>query len=419
MKILVIGSGGREHALSWKLAQSPKVSKIICAPGNGGTATENKCRNIEIDSNNIPELIKFANKFKPDLTVIGPEDPLVAGIVDQWPEGLKIFGPNKTAARLEGSKIFSKRLMQKLKIPTAEFDEFSDSDKAINFLNSHPDQAWVVKADGLAAGKGVFVCENKVQALDSIKTIMTNRQFGSAGNKIVIEEKLDGWETSLHALCADGKAIALAPAKDHKRVGDGDTGPNTGGMGCYSPVPGFTDEMIRYTMKNVIEPVVKATSFTGVLFAGLMVTKKGVQVLEFNVRFGDPETLVLMARLENDFAEILYNSANGKLPAKLHWSDKVAVAVEMAASGYPGNYKKGERIIGLDKTDHSKIKIFHAGTKLIEGKVLTDGGRVLGITATGKNFAEARKLAYDATKLIDCKKGFHFRTDIAKNVKLK
>ncbi|MFH1826771.1 MAG: phosphoribosylamine--glycine ligase [bacterium] len=419
MKVLVIGSGGREHALVWKIGQSKKVKKIFCAPGNAGTAQLAENINIKVDD--ISGLLKFAKENKIDLTVVGPEIPLVLGIVDVFEKaGLKIFGPCQKAARIEGSKVFSKEFMVKYGIPTAQAGIFSDIKEALAYLDE-VGAPIVVKADGLAAGKGVIVCKTKKEAQAAVKSIMADKEFGSAGDKVVIEECLVGEEASIIAI-TDGKTIIpLASSQDHKRVFDKDEGPNTGGMGAYSPAPIVTDHLMDEINKTVMEPFVagmeqEGTPYKGVVYAGIMVTKKGPLVLEFNARFGDPETQPIMMRLKSDIVEIFEKVVSCQLSVvgKLDWEERAAVCVVLAAGGYPGKYEKGIEIEGISNVSQLEgAYVFHAGTKSSGGKVLTFGGRVLGITALGDGIKLAIKKAYQAVEMIKFK-NMHYRRDIGK-----
>ena len=407
MKVLVVGQGGREHALVWKLAQSPLVEQVFCAPGNAGTAIDGT--NIDIDSNDIPGLLKFAQENNIELTVVGPEAPLVAGIVDVFEAaGMKVFGPSKAAAQLEGSKTYSKEVMRAAKVPTAEYKRFTNAEAAIDYLNSGDVKPLVVKADGLAAGKGVFVCANLQEAREAVKTILVDNEFGSAGSSIIIEEMLEGEETSILAIVDGTTIVPLETSQDHKRAYDGDTGPNTGGMGAYSPAPLVTPELMDEIIETILIPTVhtmkqKGSPFRGILYAGLMLTSQGPKVLEFNVRFGDPEAQPVLSRLKSDLAEILLAAASGKLKKidDLEWDPRSAVCVVMAAEGYPAKYPKGDEIKGLAEADAlPDTKVFHAGTTLSQDKVLTNGGRVLGVTALGDSIFSAKLQAYKAVKCI-------------------
>ena len=416
MNILVVGSGGREHALIWKIQQSPKVKKIYCAPGNAGIADIAEC--VDIASDDIQGLLKFAQKKDIDLTVVGPEAPLVMGIVDVFEQhGLKIFGPNQAAAQLEASKSFSKEFLHRRNIPTAIYKIFDDADKAVEFLSdsSYP---IVVKADGLAAGKGVFICKDFKEAREAIDAIMVKKVFQSAGNRVVIEECLEGPEASILAI-SDGKNFfVLETAQDHKRIFDDDLGPNTGGMGAYSPAPVVTPEMMSKIITRIIEPTIRGMHkeghpFKGVLYAGLMLTYQGPQVLEYNVRFGDPETEAVLPRLKSDLVELMLASVDGKLDKMvLKWDPRPCVCVVMASGGYPGTYQSGILIEGLSDIKDADTVVFHAGTKIKGKQVVTNGGRVLGVTALGKTMEAAIERAYNAVDQIKFEHAF-FRRDIA------
>lgn len=418
MKVLVVGGGGREHAIVWKLAQSPRVERVYCAPGNGGIAQIAEIVNIPVS--NIDGLAAFAKDHAIDLTVVGPEAPLVDGIVDRFQqEGLRIFGPRADAARLEGSKVFAKEVMTRAGVPTAPYQVFSHAEDALNWLNTQSvDHPWVVKADGNAAGKGVLICDNRAEAIDAVNLIMVDRAFGAAGDRILVEERLAGYEVSLLAICSGQDILTLAPAQDYKRIGEGDTGPNTGGMGNYSPVPNFSPDLIKFGVERVIAPTLREVPFTGVLFVGLMVTEDGPQVLEFNVRFGDPETQVVLPRLENDLLELFEAAVDGKLGSITpQWSPRKAVTVVLAAGGYPGSYHKGDVIHGLDAAASlPDVIIFHAGTKLQDGNIVTNGGRVLNVTALGDTFAKAIDRVYEAVGEISWD-GMTYRRDIAVRVR--
>ncbi|MFA6170441.1 MAG: phosphoribosylamine--glycine ligase [Candidatus Margulisiibacteriota bacterium] len=418
MKILVIGSGGREHALVWKIAQSPLVEKIYCAPGNPGTAQF--AENISLSAHDITGLKKFALEKKIGLTVVGPEVPLVAGIADEFAAaGLKVFGPSRQGAQIEGSKVFSKNFMTKYGIPTAQSGTFRRLDEAVAYVKEMGAPI-VVKADGLAAGKGVVVCQTEAEAIDALKLIMEKKEFGAAGDQVVVEEFLAGEEASILAL-TDGKSILpLASAQDHKRVFDGDQGPNTGGMGAYSPAPIVTEHLMSEIDVTVLKPFIdgmrqEGISYKGIIYAGVMVTKKGPKVLEFNCRFGDPETQPIMMRMKSDLVPIMEAIVDEKLDGKMiEWHEEAAVCVVLAAGGYPGKYEKGIEIKGLDRIDQlDKVMVFQAGTKDEQGKIVTAGGRVLGVTALGDSIKFAIKKAYQAVDLINFK-GMHFRKDIGK-----
>ena len=410
MKVLVVGSGGREHALCWAIAASPLCDKLYCAPGNAGIARDAEC--VPIAADDMPGIVGFCNDNAVDFVVVGPEGPLVAGLVDRLAEaGIMAFGPRADAAVLEGSKGFTKDLCAKYGIPTAAYGRFKDAASARAFVRKKGAPI-VVKADGLAAGKGVIMAETEAEALAAIDDIFGGR-FGAAGAEVVIEEWMIGEEASFFAL-VDGKhALALAAAQDHKRVGDGDTGPNTGGMGAYSPAPVVSDAVAAQVMDRIIIPTVKAMEaegrpFRGVLFAGLMITDNGPQLIEYNVRFGDPECQVLMMRLKSDILPALIASADGQLEKfDLRWHDQPALTVVMAANGYPGDYTKGTEIRGLDAAGAlDGVQVFHAGTVAKDGKVLATGGRVLAVTAMGATVAEARQRAYAAVDRIDWPEGF-------------
>ena len=389
MKILIIGGGGREHALAWKIAQSPKVTALFCAPGNPGTAQV--ATNLDIPADDLDRLLAFALEQSIDLTVVGPEQPLVLGLADWFQEnGLKVFGPSAKAAQLEGSKAFSKDLMQKYDIPTAAYAAFDDADEARAYLKGKGPQ--VVKADGLAAGKGVFVCANEAEAVDAIGQIMNDKIFGESGNRIIIEERLEGQEVSLLAFTDGTTVLPMEAAQDHKAVFDGDTGPNTGGMGAYSPAPIFTPELKQQVIDRIMVPAVNGMRadgipYQGVLYAGLMITANGPKTLEFNARFGDPETQPLMMRMQSDIVPIMEACADGTLEScSLEWKPETAVCVVMASEGYPGSYEKGRPIRGLDQANSLPgVTVFHAGTKQAGDDIVTSGGRVLGVTALGGN----------------------------------
>ena len=481
MKVLVIGKGGREHALVWKLARSPRAERVYCAPGNAGTAEDGV--NVPIEANDIDRLLRFAQKEDIGLTVVGPEEPLALGIVDAFQKaGRRIFGPTKAAARLESSKVFAKELMRHADVPTAEFRVFDHPTMARQYINSRdyvvvdertiygpfppdrivvegntryliveklrptntnpratspvrvplgPGQPAVVKADGLAAGKGVFVCANSQEALAAVERIMVKEEFGRpAGRQILIEKRLEGEELSVLALVAGRTIIMLPSCQDHKRAGDGDTGPNTGGMGAYCPAPLGTPELLRQVEEKVLVPTVHAMKrgrgplreepapFRGVLYAGLMITGKGPRVLEFNCRLGDPEAQPLLLRLKSDLLDLLDRAADDRLDefsqdeGGLVWDERPAVCVVMASKGYPGPYEKGLRIEGLAEAGRlPDVKVFHAGTRQEGGQVLTDGGRVLGVTALGDTLADAQRRAYEAVALIRFPGAF-YRHDI-------
>ncbi len=417
MRVLVVGGGGREHALVWKIAQSPQVDTLYAAPGNAGISEHAEC--LDIGAEDIDGLLEFARSQGIDLTVVGPEVPLVAGVVDRFREaGVRIFGPDKEAAQLEGSKVFAKRLMREARVPTAEFHVFDEPTTAHQYLDSQ-DAPIVVKADGLAAGKGVLVCRSIDDSHQAVDAIMVDRRFGEAGRQVIIEECMVGEEASILAL-TDGKTIYPLPtSQDHKPIYDGDGGPNTGGMGAYSPAPVVTPEMEEHITRQILVPVVHALRvrgirYRGVIYAGLMMTPGGPKVLEFNVRFGDPETQPILMRLKGDLVPALEAVVDGRLQeTSLEWDDRPAVCVVMASGGYPGSYEKGKPIIGLeDAAGMTDVAVFHAGTASADGRLVTDGGRVLGVTALGETVAEAKARAYDAVKKIQFD-GAYYRTDIA------
>ncbi len=408
VNVLVIGNGGREHALAWKMKQSPRAGRVFVAPGNAGTARD--AENVPIAADRFDQLIAFARQNQVGLTVVGPEAPLAAGIVDAFEAaGLRAFGPSKAAAELEASKVFCKHLLHTADVPTAEFQVFDRPEHAIRFLEQRNDVPVVVKADGLAAGKGVMVCDNRAQALEAVEQIARQKVFGEAGNRLVIEERLVGQEASVLAI-TDGRTIlTLPPAQDHKPAGDGDTGPNTGGMGAYCPAPVVNDETLHWIEERVLVPTVHAMKrarrpFRGVLYAGLMLTAQGPKVLEYNARFGDPECQPLLMRLKTDLVELLLAAQAGRLEqfGPLEWDPRPAVCVVMAAEGYPGPYRKGDAIRGIEEADAMPdVKVFHAGTACDPaGQVTTAGGRVLGVTALGENLALAKLNAYRAVKPI-------------------
>ncbi|MBF0489977.1 MAG: phosphoribosylamine--glycine ligase [Candidatus Omnitrophica bacterium] len=416
MNILVIGSGGREHALCWKIKQSPKVKKLYCAPGNGGISQIAQCVNISAED--IDGLLKFAFEKKIDLTVVGPEVSLVKGIVDVFVQkGLKIFGPSKEAAQLEGSKVFSKEFLHRRNIPTAVYKVFDQSSQALEFLNK-AQFPLVVKADGIAAGKGVYVCANLQEAQTAVDDIMVQKVFGSAGDRIVIEECLVGQEASVLAIC-DGKHFFVLPsAQDHKRIFDDDLGPNTGGMGSYSPAPVVTKAVLDNIIARIIEPAIRGMyqegiPFKGVLYAGVMLTAQGPFVLEFNTRFGDPETQSILPRLKTDLVDIMIAACDGRLnDLKVQWDPRPCICVVMTSGGYPGKYQNGYEIKGLaDVTDEDTV-VFHAGTRNDGGVLVTAGGRVLGITSMGNTLEKAIGKAYEAVEKIHFDHMF-FRRDIA------
>lgn len=420
MKILVVGGGGREHAIVKKLAQSKKNPKIYVAPGNAGT--EEIATNVAISVMDFDKLADFAKKEKIDLTVVGMDDPLVGGIVDRFEaEGLRVFGPRKNAAVLEGSKAFSKDLMKKYGIPTAAYENFNDPQKALKYLET-VNYPIVLKADGLALGKGVLICKTFEEAKSGIEELMIDKSFGDAGNTIVIEEFLEGREVSVLSF-VDGTHYALmTSAQDHKRAKDGDEGLNTGGMGTFSPSPFYTEEVDRYCKENIYQKTVDAMraegrEFKGIIFYGLMLTKSGVKVLEYNARFGDPETQVVLVRMENDIIDVFEACIDGCLDKiDLKFENNAAVCVVLASDGYPLEYEKGKKISGLENFEgRTDIFAFHAGTKKVNGDVVTNGGRVLGITAKAPTLKEARDKAYEATKLIGFENKY-MRNDIGMSI---
>lgn len=417
MKVLIIGSGGREHTLIWKINQSPKVSQIYCAPGNAGISQLAQC--IDINADNIEELVNFAKKEKIDLTVVGPELPLSKGIVNEFNRwGLKIFGPSQEATEIESSKVFSKYLMKKYNIPTANYEVFGNSKEALNYIKQQTFPI-VIKADGLAAGKGVFIIKNLEQAKDALDILMKEKKFGEAGRQVVIEEFLEGEEISILAFC-DGKTIIpMISSQDHKKIFDNDQGPNTGGMGAYSPVPFYTTEIKEKVCREILKPTVKGLrnegkEYKGVLYAGLILTKNGPKVLEFNARFGDPETQVVLPGLKTDLVDIL-NAVIGETLHKINieWEDNAAVCVVVASGGYPGKYQKGKPISGLERLKKMKnIIAFHAGTKFQDEEVVTSGGRVLGITTWDDTISKAKEKAYEGVEKIYFE-DMYYRKDIA------
>ena len=418
MNVLVIGGGGREHAIVWKLAQSPRVTKIYCAPGNAGIAQQAEL--VDISVSDLDALAAFAREKEIGLTVVGPEMPLAGGIVNRFQEqGLRIFGPDEDAARLESSKVFGKEMMDRAGVPTAAYHAFDHAEEAFAWLREQPEEhPWAVKSDGLAAGKGVLICQNRAEAVDAVQVIMVDREFGTAGDRVLIEELLDGYEVSLLAICSGQDFMLLEPAQDYKRIGEGDTGLNTGGVGNYSPVPDFPQELVTFCAEKVIAPTLREVPFVGVMFVGLMITKDGPQVLEFNLRFGDPETEVVLPRLENDLLDVFEAAIDGRLNEITPvWSSRKAVTVVLAAGGYPGNYKKGDVIHGLEAAAAlPDVIVFHAGTKRVGDDIVTNGGRVLDVTALGDTFAQAIDRVYEAVSNISWD-GMTYRRDIAARVR--
>ena len=419
MNILVIGSGGREHALAWKAAQSPLAETLYVAPGNAGTGAEKNIENVQIAVDDFDALIAFAQNNQVGLTIVGPEVPLVKGVVDRFQSaGLKCFGPSAKAAQLEGSKAFTKDFLARHNIPTGFYQTFTEVDPALDYIRTHGAPI-VVKADGLAAGKGVIVAETEAQAEAAVRDMLSGNAFGDAGCRVVIEEFLDGEEASFIVI-ADGKnVLPMATSQDHKRIGEGDTGPNTGGMGAYSPAPVVTPEVHARVMQEIIHPTLEGMAsegmpYTGFLYAGLMINAQGEpKVIEYNCRFGDPETQPIMMRLQSDLVALCLAAIDGILDqAEANWDDQAAVGVVLAAQGYPASYEKGREISGLDRINNESQKTFHAGTSLKDGKVLTSGGRVLCATALGADVAEAQHRAYELADSINWQ-GMTLRRDIA------
>ncbi len=420
MKVLIVGSGGREHAIAWSVAKSPKVDKIYCAPGNAGVAEYAEC--VAIGAMEFDKLVAFAKEKEIDLTIIGMDDPLVGGVVDAFEaEGLRVFGPRKNAAILEGSKAFSKDLMKKYSIPTAAYENFDNSEEALQYLET-ANFPIVLKADGLALGKGVLICNTLEEAQEGVRSIMLDKQFGSAGNRMVIEEFMTGREVSVLSF-VDGKTIkTMTSAQDHKRAKDGDQGLNTGGMGTFSPSPFYTEEVDEFCKKYIYQATVDAMKaegreFKGIIFFGLMLTPNGPRVLEYNARFGDPETQVVLPRMKTDIIEVMEACVDGRLDeVDLEFEDNAAVCVVLASDGYPVSYEKGFPIEGLDEfKERDGYYCFHAGTKFDGDTIVTNGGRVLGVTAKGKDLKEARANAYAATEWVNFKNKYK-RNDIGKAI---
>ena len=413
MKILVVGGGGREHAIIWKMRQNSRIGEIYCAPGNGGISDIATC--VPIKATDIDALSDYAQKGKFDLVIVAPDDPLYMGLVDRLSEmGIRAFGPTRKAAEIEGSKVYAKELMKKYSIPTAQYEVFEDYSDALDYVKSCK-LPTVIKADGLALGKGVIICNTISEAEDALNMIMVDKKFGDAGSRIVIEEFIEGPEVSVLSFCDGETILPMASAQDHKRAFDGDKGPNTGGMGTFSPSPKYTSDIQKQVERTIIQPTVEALKkegrpFKGIIYFGLMLTADGPKVLEYNARFGDPEAQVILPRLKNDLLEIINACINGTLcDITLEWENSSAVCVVMASGGYPGLYKKGEVIEGLDRLENSIV--FHAGTKKEDGRYLTSGGRVLGVTALGRDIGEARDKAYSDVKRINFS-GAQYRTDI-------
>ena len=416
MKILVVGGGGREHAICWKLSNEANVEKIYCAPGNAGISNVAEC--IDIGDSDIENLLKFAKENQIDLTIVGPEIPLVAGIVDAFEkEGLKIFGPNKKCAQLEGSKAFSKDFMIRHNLPTAKYKEYTNLDEAISEIDSFGYPV-VIKADGLAAGKGVVIPENREDAITTLKEMMSDKKFGKAGDKIVVEEFLNGIETSILAFVDNDSIVPMVSAKDHKKVFEGETGLNTGGMGTFSPSEIYTDELAKEIQEKILDKTLEGfkkdnLNYKGILFVGLMITEDGPKILEYNVRFGDPETQSVLFRLDTDLNKIISAILDNNLKnIEINYSKEEAICVMLTSGGYPENYEKGKVISGLENLD-SDIVVFHSGTKFDNGNIVTNGGRVIGITAKGKTVKEAGEKVYENIKKINFE-GMHYRKDIWK-----
>ena len=416
MKILVVGGGGREHAICWKLSKEANVDKIYCAPGNAGISNVAQC--IDIQDSNIENLLNFAKENQIDLTIVGPEIPLVAGIVDKFEkEGLKIFGPNKKCAQLEGSKAFSKDFMIRHNLPTAKYKEYTDLDEAISEIDSFGYPV-VIKADGLAAGKGVVISENREDAITTLKEMMSDKKFGNAGDKIVVEEFLTGIETSILAFVDNDTIVPMVSSKDHKKVFEGETGLNTGGMGTFSPSEIYTEKLAKEVQEKILDKTLEGfkkdnLNYKGILFVGLMITEDGPKILEYNVRFGDPETQSVLFRLDTDLNKIISEILNNNLKnIEINYSKEESICVMLTSGGYPENYEKGKVISGLENLD-SDIVVFHSGTKFDNENIVTNGGRVIGITAKGKTVKEAAQKVYENIKKINFEK-MHYRKDIWK-----
>lgn len=418
LRVLIIGGGGREHALAWKMAQSTRVQQVWVAPGNAGTAREAKCENVAIGAEDIDRLLDFARRQMVDLTVVGPETPLVAGIVDRFrAAGLRCFGPTAAAARLEGSKAYAKDFLARYRIPTAAYGTFERADEAISYIENLGAPV-VVKADGLAAGKGVIVAQTVDEAVAAARDMLEARAFGAAGARVVVEEFLEGEEASFIAMIDGEHVLALATSQDHKRALDGDLGPNTGGMGAYSPAPVVTPELHARVLREIMEPTVRGLRaegerYVGFLYAGLMIAPDGTpRVLEFNCRFGDPETQPVLMRLRSDIVDLIEAALEGRLDGvDAQWDPRVALGVVMAAGGYPGTYNKGDAITGLPAADEDDVKVFHAGTTVRDSGVVTSGGRVLCVAALGATVAAARTRAYEVVRRVHWR-DVHYRTDI-------
>lgn len=418
MKVLVVGGGGREHALAWKAAQPEKVEQVFVAPGNAGTALEPKVENVDIKDTDIQALIRFVQDRDVDLTIIGPEAPLVIGITDAFQaQGLRCFGPTRKASQLEGSKVFCKDFLSRHHIPTAGYKTFTEIEAAREYIQKHA-LPMVIKADGLAAGKGVIIAHSAEEAVSAAEGMLSGKAFGEAGLRVIVETCLEGEEASFIAIVDGEHILPLATSQDHKARDDGDSGPNTGGMGAYSPAPVVTPELSERIMETVIEPTVKGlaaegTPYTGFLYAGLMITGDGTpNVLEYNCRFGDPETQPILLRLRSDLTDLCQAALDGRLnQTDINWDPRAALGVVMAAGGYPVEYRKGDPITGLPESEADDVKVFHAGTKLIDGRVVTNGGRVLCVTALGNTVSEAKGKAYGVVNGIQWDKAY-YRTDI-------
>ena len=418
MKVLIIGGGGREHALAWKVAQAEQVETVFVAPGNAGTAREAKLENVALDVLDQPALLAFAQDNSIDLTIVGPEAPLVEGLVDTFQEnGLKCFGPSKAAAQLEGSKAFTKDFLARQNIPTGAYGNFTDMDEALTYVREQGAPI-VIKADGLAAGKGVIVAMTLQEAEDAVRDMLDGNKFGDAGHRVVVEEFLEGEEASFIVMVDGKNVLPMATSQDHKRVGDGDTGPNTGGMGAYSPAPVVTDAVYQRIMDEVITPTVEGMAaegmpYTGFLYAGLMISPQGApKVIEYNCRFGDPETQPILMRLQSDLAGLCLAALDGKRDqTDIQWDPRPTLGVVMAAGGYPDSYNKGDVIDGLDQADSDTVKVFHAGTAEKDGQVVTSGGRVLCVTGVGDTVGEAQANAYEGVKQITWRDA-QYRSDI-------
>ncbi len=413
MKVLIVGSGGREHALAWKV--KPDADEVLAAPGNPGISRIGKCFNVRADD--IASIARIAEENEVDLTIVGPEAPLVAGIWDEFSRrGLKLFGPSKEAAKLEGSKAFSKEVMREFGVPTADFEVFESPEDAESYVR-RKGAPIVVKADGLAAGKGVFVASTVEEAVAAIRKIMVEKAFGDAGKRVVVEEFLEGQEASYLVITDGERFVPLATSQDHKRVFDGDRGPNTGGMGAYSPAPFLSKELELDIQEKIVKPVIDGmrrmgTPFRGVLYAGLMITGDGPKVLEFNVRFGDPEAQAILRRMESSLVELCMSAVEGRLNGSVSWLPETSICVVLASRGYPGRYEKGKVITGIEDAERvDDVVVFHAGTSLKDGKLLTAGGRVLNVTALGRDIADARENVYRAVERIHFE-GMHYRKDI-------